>query len=198
MKYIEDIQNYVPVNAQETHDKQVILNYISHFLENVLLRDNKIAHITSSGFIMNEKLDKVLFVKHNILQRWAWTGGHADGNGDLLQVAIEEAKEETGIAEVVPLTSSIASIDILSVGAHLKNERYVNQHLHLSIAYILLASEKEKLQLKEDENSGVKWIKVEDIDSEIFDDYDKYLYRKLVNQAKDKKMKMTDISKGDL
>ena len=184
MKYIEDIQNYVPVNAQETHDKQVILNYISHFLENVLLRDNKIAHITSSGFIMNEKLDKVLFVKHNILQRWAWTGGHADGNENLLQVAIEEAKEETGIDEVVPLSSNIASIDILNVGAHLKNRRYVNQHLHLSIAYILITSENQKLKLKEDENSGVKWIKVEDIDSEIFDEYDKYLYRKLVNRAK--------------
>lgn len=188
MKYIEDIQNYVPVNVQETHDKQVILNYISHFLENVLLRDNKIAHITSSGFIMNERLDKVLFVKHNILQRWAWTGGHADGNEDLLQVAIEEAKEETGIDEVVPLSSNIASIDILSVGAHLKNKRYVNQHLHLSIAYILIASENQKLKLKKDENSGVKWIKVEDIDSEIFDEYDKYLYRKLVNQAKDNKI----------
>lgn len=30
--------------------------------DNVLLRDNEIAHITSSGFIMNKTLDKVLLV----------------------------------------------------------------------------------------------------------------------------------------
>jgi len=61
-----------------------------------LLRDNEIAHITSSGFILNKSLDKALLIHHNIRNVWAWTGGHADGNSNLLEVAIQEAVEETG------------------------------------------------------------------------------------------------------
>src|SRR5699024_1093539 len=97
MDYIKAIENYNPINEQEMQDKKVILNYIKHFSNNVLLRDNEIAHITSSGFITNKSLDKVLLVHHNIRNVWSWTGGHADGDDDLLHVAIKEAKEETGI-----------------------------------------------------------------------------------------------------
>lgn len=184
MNYIEQINQYTPQNTQEIQDKKVILEYIERFPNNVLLRDNEIAHVTSSGFIMNNELDKVLFVKHNIMNKWAWTGGHADGDENLLHVAIKEAKEETGIIEVISLMNEIASIDILTVTGHIKNERYVNSHLHLSIAYILIANEKEKLKVKDDENSGVKWIGIDEINEENFYRYDVYLYNKLVQKAK--------------
>jgi len=184
MNYIEQIMQYTPQNTQEFQDKKIILEYINRFPQNVLLRDNEIAHITSSGFIMNKELDKVLFVKHNIMNKWAWTGGHADGDEDLLHVAIKEANEETGVIEVIPLTKEIASIDILTVSGHLKNERYVNPHLHLSVAYILIASEKENLKVKDDENSGVKWISVDKINKDNFSEHDVYLYSKLVQKAR--------------
>ena len=49
--------------------------------------------MTSSGLIFNKNLDKILMVHHNIYNTWSWTGGHADGEDDLLKVAIKEAKE---------------------------------------------------------------------------------------------------------
>ena len=96
MNYITEIDRYVPINEQETKDKEIILNYIRNN-EDVLTRDNEIAHITSSGFIVNKSRSKVLMIHHNIYNSWGWTGGHADGDSDLLHVAIKEAKEETGI-----------------------------------------------------------------------------------------------------
>ena len=183
MDYIEAIKAYEPINEQETNDKEVILDYIKNFEKNVLYRENKIAHITSSGFIMNETLDKVLFIHHNIMNHWAWTGGHADGYKDLLYVALKEAKEETGIIEVKPLSDKIASIDILSVVPHIKNSKYINSHLHLSIAYILIANENKELKICKDENSAVKWLPIENITKEHFSEYDVYLYNKLTTKS---------------
>jgi 8-oxo-dGTP pyrophosphatase MutT (NUDIX family) len=183
MNYIEEIINYIPTNNQESQDKKVILDYIEEFSHNILFRDNQFAHITSSGFIMNKSLEKVLMVHHNIRNAWAWTGGHADGDTDLLHVAIKEAKEETGINEVAPLINSIASIDILPVYGHTRKDKYISAHLHLSIAYILTASEKETLIVKEDENSGVSWLTLDKFTETYFDKNDVYLYNKLIQRA---------------
>lgn len=184
MDYIEEITKYIPQNEQENQDKKVILNYIREFPQNVLLRENEIAHITSSGLVMNEALDRVLLVHHNIRNTWAWTGGHADGDGDLLQVAIREAKEETGIHHVMPLTPRIASVDIFPVYGHRKNGAYVNTHLHLSIAYLLLADDTEELVVNPAENTGVQWFPVNWFTADHFDPQDLSLYGKLIERAK--------------
>ena len=183
MSYVSQINNYIPKNKQETQDKKVILNYINSFPSTVLLRDNEIAHITSSSLIINPAADKILMIHHNIRNTWSWTGGHADGNENLLEVAIKEAYEETGV-KATPISPEIASIDILSALGHIKNGAYVNSHLHLSIAYVLTADENDIPVVKPDENSAVKWFPVSALDGEPFTYRDAYLYTKLLQQAR--------------
>ena len=67
MDFETEIFKFIPQNEQEYNDKKILLDYINRYKDNVLLRENKIAHITSSGFIMNPLLDKVLMIHHNIL-----------------------------------------------------------------------------------------------------------------------------------
>lgn len=185
MNIAQAINTFVPSNQQEEQDKKVILDYIDQFPHNILLRDNEFAHITSSGFILNKELNKVLMVHHNIRGCWAWTGGHVDGDTDWLSVAEREAMEETGIRQVDPLSSKIASLDILPVFGHFKKGSYVSAHQHLSVAYILIADETQQLVVNEAENSGVKWFPVEMFTPEYFSARDLYLYRKLVDRARD-------------
>lgn len=183
MDYLQSIERYLPVNEQEKEEKRVILEYCRHFPDNVLLRSNEIAHITSSGFIMNPNLDKALLVHHNIRNVWSWTGGHADGDGDLLHVACKEAVEETGVEGVEPLFKGLASIDILQMEGHVKNGRYVPSHLHLSAAFILICGEDQKLRSCPGENTGVRWFPVSQITKENFGAHDVYLYHKLIKAA---------------
>lgn len=183
MDYIKQIIDFLPSNEQEFQDKKVIIDYIKKFSHNILLRENEFAHITSSGFIMNKSLDKVLMIHHNIRNTWAWTGGHVDGDSDFLHVAIKEAKEETGINTLTSLTEKIVSIDILPVFGHARRNKYVSAHLHLSVAYILIADENEKLIVNEDENSDVSWFALDRFTEEYFDSKDVYLYNKLINRA---------------
>jgi len=184
MNYKEAIMAYKPINEQEEAEKRVILQYINEYPHNILLRENEFGHMTSSGFIMNEDLSKVLMIHHNIYNTWAWTGGHADGDEDLLYVAIKEAKEETGVTSIKPLMEDIASIDILPVWGHVKKGKYVATHMHLSVAYILIADENQELKVNEDETSGVKWIKIEEIEQYSSEKDIIPIYYKLIEKAK--------------
>lgn len=181
MNYIKQIVDFSPANEQEAQDKKVILDYIKKFPHNILSRENEFAHITSSAFIMNESFDKALMIHHNIRNVWAWTGGHVDGDSDLLHIAIKEAKEETGVKNLIALTEDIVSLDILPVVGHMRRNKYVSGHLHLSVAYILIADEKEKLMVKEDENSDVRWFGLDKFTEDYFNSNDVYLYKKLIN-----------------
>ena len=114
--------------------------------------------MTASSWIVNPARTKVLMVYHNIYDSWSWTGGHADGETDLLAAALREAKEETGITKVRPVTEDIYSLEILTVDGHVKHGKYVSSHLHLNVTYLLEADEDEILHKKDDENSGVAWF----------------------------------------
>ena len=181
MDWIELIKRYSPYDEQEKKDKEVILDCIDTF-KDILTRDNKIAHITSSAFILNKAKDKVLMIHHNIYNSWSWTGGHADGEKDLLAVAIREGKEETGVENIKALNSDIFSLEILPVLGHVRRGKYVSAHLHLSIAYLVEADEKEALIVKEDENSDVKWIPIEEVNSYSSEPHMQKVYTKLIDK----------------
>jgi 8-oxo-dGTP pyrophosphatase MutT (NUDIX family) len=182
-KWIKDIIAFKPLTEQEEVDQKLIVDFIKKN-DNSLTRDNKVAHVSSSGFILNKRMDKALMVYHKIYRSWSWTGGHADGESNLLKVALEEAREETGIENVKPLTEKIVTLDVLPVPSHFKHGKFVSAHLHLSIAYVLIADDTDRLIVKEDENSGVKWMKIKDIEKEVNELDMKLVYNKLINRAK--------------
>ncbi len=101
MFYLDEIKEFASACEQEENDKRIMLEWISRFPDTVLYRKCELAHLTSSSQILNESRDKVLMVYHNIYQSWSWTGGHADGEADLLAVALREAQEK-GYAERDP------------------------------------------------------------------------------------------------
>ena len=178
MNWIESIKNYIPYNDQEAKDKDLIIECINKF-DNILTRENTIAHITSSGYIVNKERSKVLMIYHNIYQSWSWTGGHADGEADLLKVAIKEAKEETSVENIGVLDENIIAIDILPVVPHVKRGKFISGHLHFCISYALTADEDSHIEAKLDENSGVKWIKIDELEKYSNEPYLIGVYRKI-------------------
>ena len=158
---LESLRSYRPWNEQEAADRDEILRQIEHSPD-IFTRENRNAHMTASSWIVDPSRTKVLMVYHNIYDSWSWTGGHADGETDLLAVALREAREETGIAHVRPLRSDIYSLEILTVDGHEKRGKYVSSHLHLNLTYLLEADDSDLLVRKEDENSAVAWFSLDD------------------------------------
>ncbi len=157
MNLREQIQQYRAWNEQEEADRQLMLEFLDNGRD-VFSRSNRMAHFTASSWITNREHSKILMVYHNIYHSWSWTGGHADGEEDLLAVAIREAQEETGVKNIHPVTSDIFSLESLCVDGHEKRGKYVSSHLHLNVTYLLEAEEEDRLKMKPDENSGVRWF----------------------------------------
>ncbi|HAS72784.1 MAG TPA: NUDIX hydrolase [Clostridiales bacterium UBA8960] len=187
MTYIEDILCYKPTSLQEENDKRIILEFIDAYEHNILTRKNEIAHLTSSGLILNNKRTKMLMIHHNIYQTWTWTGGHADGDTDMLYVALKEAKEETGVDNIKALTSDIASIDIIPVYGHMKNGNFISSHLHLNISYLLIADENDPTCINVNETSDVRWVEIDQIQEHSNEPYLIEIYQKMIRKAQTQK-----------
>lgn len=162
MNWIEELKNYTCYNEAENQDKNLILSALNTY-DNLLTRDNIIMHMTASGYILNKEKDKVLMIYHKIYDSWAWTGGHADGESDLLKVALKEAREETGLKNIKPIMENLFSLEVLTVNGHIKKNKYVSSHLHLNFTYLLEADEKDSLIVNEEETKGVQWISLDKI-----------------------------------
>ena len=157
MEIYEQIKAYRPWNEQERQDQVLILDFLRKNPD-AFYRTKLLAHMTASAWVVNPQRSKVLMVYHRLYDSWSWAGGHADGEEDLLAVALREVREETGIRRLRPVTEDIYSLEVLTVDGHEKHGQYVPSHLHLNVTYLLEAEEDQPLRVCEAENSGVAWF----------------------------------------
>lgn len=170
---------YVPYNEQEQKDRQLILQCLKG-MPDIFTRQNRIAHMTASAWVINQNRSKVLMAYHNLYDSWAWLGGHADGETDLLGVALREVREESGLVRVEPVCSRIFSLECLTVDGHWKRGEYVSSHLHLNVTYLLKAREEDPLHRNPDENRAVAWFTLQDaVNASTEPWFQEHIYRKL-------------------
>ena len=158
MDILAQIEAFEPGCEQEVCDRAVLLDCLRtrpHIFE----RSDLTAHMTASAWVVDPAREKVLLIYHNIYNSWSWMGGHADGERDLLAVALREVREESGVA-ARPLLDGVFSLEVLTVDGHEKRGSYVPSHLHLNVSYLLEADDRQPLAVKPDENSGVRWFPV--------------------------------------
>ena len=174
------LKAYRPFNEQEEKDKTQMLNFVKKF-DDVTTRNNTFGHFTASAFILNKEHNKMLVVEHKLFSAWIYPGGHADGEANLLNVAMREAEEETGIQPKV-LDKTYYGIQSLPIAGHIKHGTYVSAHSHFDVIFLMEADEKEILTYREDESNGIKWINLnEATDNSIWEPV-RPIHRKLIEK----------------
>lgn len=151
---------FQPQTENEKQARDLLLAAWKAEGSDLLFRENS-AHITVSAFVMNFEMDKTLMVYHNLMQTYTWPGGHADGDMDLAAVALREVQEETGIPDAFLVSSDILSVSVFAVPSHTKHGAQVPAHIHYSVCYGFLSTERQAPRVKPDENSDVSWLPVD-------------------------------------
>ena len=145
------LQEYQPTDAEIKH-KQDIINFINQY-PNCFDRSLEIGHITASAWLLNKDRSKSLLMHHNKLDMWVQLGGHCDGNPNVLEVAIKEAQEESGIENIIPMDNKIFDIDIHLVPDY-KN---VKSHYHYDIRFLLQVNSNENF-VQNSESKELRWV----------------------------------------
>lgn len=182
MNLRQEIENYIPFDEQEKKDKEQFLRFIDTF-DDVLTRDNIFGHFSASAFLVNKKRNKMVVVYHIINDGWIYPGGHADGDDNLLSVAVREVEEETGLKAKI-LDENIYAIQSAPVKGHIKSGKYVSSHIHFDVLYLMEADDRIPLKYKENESKGVKWISFEEADDKTMCDFIRPIHKKIIEKLK--------------
>lgn len=116
-------------------------------------RERKTGHFTASAWIVNRERTHTLLTLHKKLNRWLQLGGHADGNENLLEVAMQEAREESGLTSLQLVNPFIFDIDKHTIPAFDKEA----QHYHFDVRFLIEAVLDEPL-IKSPESRDLAWI----------------------------------------
>ena len=131
LKLLKDYSKQFPKELETTS------NFI-RFVEsepNCLQRDLKKGHVTASSWVLSSDSSEVLLTHHRKLRIWVQLGGHVDGQPEILQAALREAKEESGISNIHPVTTGLFDLDIHSIPENPKEAA----HLHYDTRFLLKA-----------------------------------------------------------
>ena len=93
-------------------------------------------HFTASGFVVHPEGDRMLVIHHERLGIWVQPGGHVESDDStILDAALREIAEETGIIDVVPVSPGLADIDIHVFPETADQPR----HLHFDLRFAFVA-----------------------------------------------------------
>jgi len=120
-------------------------------------------HITASAWILSADRERILLTHHRKLERWLQLGGHADGDSDPFEVALREAREESGMQEFGVICSAGDSRGPgaplpLDIDVHRIPARGAEpEHDHHDIRYLLVAGAGQALAISE-ESTDLDWF----------------------------------------
>ena len=124
---------------------------------NCFERDCMPGHITASAWIVSHDHGRFLLTHHRKLDRWLQLGGHADGDPDVLGVALREAQEESGMLDLEPvLTGSELvpfDLDVHEIPAW----RDDPTHEHHDVRFLLRAAAGQSLVMS-GESKDLRWF----------------------------------------
>jgi 8-oxo-dGTP pyrophosphatase MutT (NUDIX family) len=138
--------------------RQTIVFVESH--GDCLVRSCLEGHLTGSAWIVSPDRRRVLLTDHRKLGKWLQLGGHADGYPDILAVALREAREESGLTRLRPVSTALFDMDRHRIPARGAEP----EHWHHDFRFMIEADPGEPLVMS-DESKALCWVDLDAVAS---------------------------------
>ena len=111
-----ELLNYARLHSEQADCARRVIHFVAN-TPDCFSRSHASGHITGSAWLLSPDGSMALLTLHRKLGKWLQLGGHADGDADILRVAMREAQEESGISGIVPVSAHIFDVDIHRIPA---------------------------------------------------------------------------------
>jgi 8-oxo-dGTP pyrophosphatase MutT (NUDIX family) len=153
-RLLEILRRYAPPSEDRGAEVRRIISFVEREPA-CAERSHQFGHLTGSAWIVTADRTKALLLHHRKLNRWMQPGGHADGELDLLAVALREAREESGLSSIEPVSGEVFDVDIHEIPPF----KGIPAHYHFDVRFLLVGDDTEKPSRNEESNE-VKWIEL--------------------------------------
>ncbi len=171
LRALEIVRSYVPLDAQQASTRARFEDFIQAHPEDAHLRALSVGHLTASGLVVDPERGQALLTHHKKLGRWLQLGGHADGDANLVAVALREACEESGLLDLRVLPAPI-DLDVHLIPARPGE----TAHWHWDARFLILAPA-GSVEAASEESHALAWISPEQVVTLTHDESVLRLYR---------------------
>lgn len=171
-RLLDTVAAYAGLFPEDAGRAAVFTDFLKKDLD-WLSRLTQFGHLTASAWVLGPDKSKAALINHRKLQRWLQPGGHADGDGNLLAVALREVEEETGlVAQAVfdPAGGTFVRVGGSAVmpfdlDAHeIPAAGGFPAHIHFDFRYLLIA-QTEALGPGDSGVTAVRWFSPQEVES---------------------------------
>ena len=110
-------------------------------------------HVTASCFVIDSSSTRVLLHRHKRLGRWLQMGGHVEEEESLVDAALREAAEESGLDDLQMLPG-IVDVDVHVIPAG-KGEP---EHRHFDVRFLARTDEPHAITMDRSESDALAWF----------------------------------------
>lgn len=139
---------------------------------------NKTKYVNCSGGIIINNKDEVVIVNQNY-DSWSLPKGHIDEGETIMEAAIREIYEETGIKNP-RLIKSLGSFGRYRIGLDGKDDKSEYKTIYL----FLFSSSKKKLNPIDENNPIAKWVSYKEASHLLTHVNDKKFFNKCIKEMK--------------
>jgi 8-oxo-dGTP pyrophosphatase MutT (NUDIX family) len=154
---LDMLRAYAPVDPQEREMLARMCEFAAAH-QDCCERSLTVGHMTGSAWVVDREREHALLTHHRKLGRWLQLGGHADGNADLLEVALREVREESGLTRLRVLQPGPFDVDVHEIPGRGSEPR----HFHYDVRFLLEADRSEELVVSE-ESHALAWLPLREL-----------------------------------
>jgi ADP-ribose pyrophosphatase YjhB (NUDIX family) len=154
---LRQLRAHLPIDTREREMLKQITDFVTGN-ETCFDRNLRVGHLTGSAWVIDQDRSHTLLTHHAKVGAWVQLGGHVEDDPDMLSAAWREAREESGLINVRPISDHIFDVDVHEIPETPKEPA----HLHYDIRFLFEADVDAELTMTA-ESKSLRWIALDEI-----------------------------------
>lgn len=145
----------------QSGSRGAFLRFVTFAGDAALRRDGGPEHVTGSCFVFSPAFDRVLLCFHRKGKFWVQFGGHIESKDvSVAEAALRETREESGIGDLVLLSSAIVDLDRHDLHAGFSCTA------HWDIGFASTIDPNVEVAVS-DESEDVRWFPIDELPDQV-------------------------------